>query len=283
MKEKENSFQKVLEELKAGIDIKIKDFVDNSQELKDFIKFRRRHFYSYSVRNSILIYKQNPLASFVAGYKKWEELGYYISKGSKGIKILIPLIRKNIEEESEELHIYGYKYCNVFDISQTKAGENAVVIPDIDTSLKIGENSWYNSDRLYNKTKEIIEQYTIVKEVENLGRARGMTDGEKIYVVETDYTAMTGTLVHEFIHFMNHFKKERKKINKNEEETEAELGAMTYGSYFNLDISGKYKYLAGYRKGIDLGKCFNTALKTFELLVYGNEEKKGLNEILMEE
>lgn len=70
MKEKENNFQKVLEELKAGIDIKIKDFVDNSQELKEFIKFRRRHFYLYSVRNSVLIYKQNPLASFVAGYKK---------------------------------------------------------------------------------------------------------------------------------------------------------------------------------------------------------------------
>lgn len=283
MKDKENSFQKVLEELKAGIDIKIKDFLDNSQELKEFIKFRRKHFYSYSVRNSVLIYKQNPLASFVAGYKKWEELGYYVSKGSKGIKILIPLIRKNEEEETEELYVYGYKYCNVFDVSQTEAGENAVVIPSIDTRLKISENSQYNSEKLYYKTKEIIEQYVSIEKVKNLGRARGMTDGEKIYVVETDYTAMSGTLVHEFIHFMNHFKKERKKINKNEEETEAELGAMIYGSYFNLDISGKYKYLAGYRKGVDLGKCFNTALKTFELLIYGNEEKKGLNDILMEE
>lgn len=282
MKEKENSFQKVLEELKIGIDIKIKDFVDNSQELKEFIKFRRKHFYSYSIRNNILIYKQNPLASFVAGYKKWEELGYYVSKGSKGIKILIPLIRKN-EEETEELCVYGYKYCNVFDISQTEAGENAVVIPSIDTRLKISENSQYNSEKLYYKTKEIIKQYVSVEKIKNLGRARGMTDGEKIYVVENDYTAMAGTLVHEFIHFMNHFKKERKKINKNEEETEAELGAMIYGSYFNLDISGKYKYLAGYRKGVDLGKCFNTALKTFELLIYGNEEKKGLNDILMEE
>lgn len=283
MKDKENSFQKVLEELKAGIDIKIKDFLDNSQELKEFIKFRRKHFYSYSVRNSVLIYKQNPLASFVAGYKKWEELGYYVSKGSKGIKILIPFIRKNEEEETGELCVYGYKYCNVFDISQTEAGENAVVIPSIDTRLKISENSQYNSEKLYYKTKEIIEQYVSIEKVKNLGRARGMTDGEKIYVVENDYTAMSGTLVHEFIHFMNHFKKERKKINKNEEETEAELGAMIYGSYFNLDISGKYKYLAGYRKGVDLGKCFNTALKTFELLIYGNEEKKGLNEILMEE
>ncbi|WP_443864263.1 ArdC-like ssDNA-binding domain-containing protein [Fusobacterium ulcerans] len=283
MKEIENSFQKVLEELKAGIDIKIKDFVDNSQELKEFIKFRRKHFYSYSVRNSILIYKQNPLASFVAGYKKWEELGYYVSKGSKGIKILIPLIRKNEEEETKELCVYGYKYCNVFDISQTEAGENAVAMPSIDTRLKISENSQYNAEKLYYKTKEIIEQYVSVEKIKNLGRARGMTDGEKIYVVENDYTAMAGTLVHEFIHFMNHFKKERKKINKNEEETEAELGAMIYGSYFNLDVSGKYKYLAGYRKGVDLGKCFNTALKTFELPIYGNEEKKGLNDILMEE
>lgn len=214
MKARENNFQKVLEELKAGIDIKIKDFVDNSQELKKFIKFRRRHFYSYSVRNSILIYKQNPLASFVAGYKKWEELGYYVSKGSKGIKILIPLIRKNIEEESWELHVYGYKYCNVFDISQTEAGENAVIIPFIDTRLKISENSQYNEEKLYYKTKEIIEQYVSVEKIKNLGRARGMTDGEKIYVVKNDYTAMTGTLVHEFIHFMNYFKKERKKLIK---------------------------------------------------------------------
>lgn len=282
MMEKEKNFQKVLEELKSGIDIKIKDFLDNSQELKEFIKFRRKHFYSYSVRNSILIYKQNPLASFVAGYKKWEELGYYVSKGSKGIKILIPLIKKN-EEETEELCVYGYKYCNVFDISQTEAGENAVIIPSIDTRLKMSKNSQYSAKKLYYQMKKIIEQYVPVERIESLGRARGMTDGEKIYVVEADYTAMTGTLVHEFTHFINHFKKTRKKIDKNEEETEAELGAMIYGSYFNLDISGKYKYLAGYRKGVDLGKCFNTALKTFELLIYGNEEKEGLNDILMEE
>lgn len=282
MKERGSNFQKILEELKAGIDIKIKDFVDNSEELREFIKFRRKHFYSYSVRNSVLIYKQNPLASFVAGYKKWEELGYYVSKGSKGIKILIPLIRKN-EEEAKELCVYGYKYCNVFDISQTEVGENAVIIPSIDTRLKMSKNNQYSAEKLYYKTKEIVEQYIPVERIESLGRARGMTDGEKIYVVEADYTAMTGTLVHEFTHFINHFKKTRKKIDKNEEETEAELGAMIYGSYFNLDISGKYKYLAGYRKGVDLGKCFNTALKTFELLIYGNEEKQGLNEILMEE
>ena len=62
MKERGSNFQKILEELKTGIDIKIKDFLDNSQELRKFIKFRRKHFYSYSVRNSVLIYKQNPLA-----------------------------------------------------------------------------------------------------------------------------------------------------------------------------------------------------------------------------
>ena len=71
--------------LKNGIDEKIEDFLHNSDELKRFIAFRKNNFYDYSIRNTILIYKQNPNATLVAGIKKWNELGYKVKKGSRAI------------------------------------------------------------------------------------------------------------------------------------------------------------------------------------------------------
>ena len=77
--------------LKNGIDEKIEDFLQNSDELKKFIAFRKNNFYDYSIRNTILIYKQNPNATLVAGLKKWNELGYKVKKietdlGSYGLR-----------------------------------------------------------------------------------------------------------------------------------------------------------------------------------------------------
>ena len=45
----------IIDGLKENINDKIKDFLENSQELKDFIEFRRKNFYNYSIRNNILI------------------------------------------------------------------------------------------------------------------------------------------------------------------------------------------------------------------------------------
>ena len=84
----------IIEGLKENINDKIKDFLENSQELKDFIEFRRKNFYNYSIRNNILIYKQDKTATVIASFKRWKELGYNIKKGAKAIHILVPLISK---------------------------------------------------------------------------------------------------------------------------------------------------------------------------------------------
>ena len=129
-----------MEALKLGINSKIEDFLKNSDELKAFIEFRKANFYNYSIRNTILIYKQNPLATFVAGFRKWRELGYKVKKGAKAIQILIPLIRNIINDRKEvEEDIYGYKYVNVFDKSQVEATENAVKFPEINIEMKISK------------------------------------------------------------------------------------------------------------------------------------------------
>ena len=270
---------KIIDELKKNINDKIKDFLENSQELKDFIEFRRKNFYNYSIRNNILIYKQDKTATMVASFKRWKELGYNIKKGAKAIQILVPLISKKIVDGKEEQHVYGYRYANVFDIKNTIATDKAVAIPEIDTRMKRGESK-YKITELFKKSKEIVEQYLPVDIVKEL-HARGCTDGNSIKLRKDKYVAMSGTLMHEFTHYLNHFKEDVK--SQNQEEVEAEIGAMLYGSYFNLDISGKYKYIALWKsKDVRPDEAFDVALSSFEELLYGSMDKKGLIDLIEE-
>jgi len=221
-------FMSIIDGLKENINDKIKDFLENSQELKDFIEFRRKNFYNYSIRNNILIYKQDKTATMIASFKRWKELGYNIKKGAKAIQILVPLISKKIVDGKEEQHVYGYRYANVFDIKNTIATDKAVAIPEIDTRMKRGDSK-YKISELFKKSKEIVEQYLPVNIVKEL-HARGCTDGNTIKLRKDKYVAMSGTLMHEFTHYLNHFGENTK--SQNQEEVEAEIGAMLYGSYF---------------------------------------------------
>ena len=282
--QKREYFKKQLDELKGGIEDKIKDFLENSEELKQFISFRRKHFYSYSINNSILIYRQCPKATFVAGYKKWKDLGYIVRKGEKGLAILIPLIKKIKDESGEEKkQIYGFKKGTVFDVSQVDPTDGAVQFPDIDISIKATNKTEYTPEVLLEGIIRFIQQHCAVNVVEDisLGEAMGMTNGKEVYVKSQDNKVdMSSVLVHEFLHYHNHYKDNRKKLSKDEKETEAELGAILYGSYFNLSIDGGYKYLAMYRSKRDLDKCFETAVSTLEYLLDGNGDITGLESIL---
>lgn len=279
-----SKFIEQIDNLKNDINSKIKDFLENSQELKTFIEFRKNNFYHYSIRNNVLIYKQDKTATIVASFKRWKELGYDIKKGAKAIKILVPLISKREKDGKEETYVYGYRYANVFDIKHTIPTENAVTIPVIDTRMKMG-SSKYHSTKLFNKSKEIIEQYLpikVVKEIDN-GTAKGMTDGKTITLKKDKFISMCGTLIHEFTHYLNHFNEDNDK-SQNQEEVEAEIGAMLYGSYFNLDISGKYKYIALWKnENVKIDEAFDVALSTFEQFLYGFGNKKGLIDLLEEE
>jgi len=73
----------------------------------------------------LLIASQKPNASYVAGFRAWNELGRFVKKGEKGIMILAPIIRRKVlndDEEREEISrpIAGFRAAFVFDISQGK-------------------------------------------------------------------------------------------------------------------------------------------------------------------
>src|SRR5258707_9743930 len=64
--------------------------------LEGMAKFR-----TYSFLNVLLILKQCPNATRVAGYRTWHSFGRQVKQGEKGIMILAPLFRKHTETVKE--------------------------------------------------------------------------------------------------------------------------------------------------------------------------------------
>lgn len=282
--EKAEYFKSQLEELKNSIENKIDNFLNNSEELKDFIRFKNKHFKTYSFRNSLLIYNQFPGAIYVAGFTKWRELGYTVIKGSKSIKILVPLIKKTENNQSKEnQEIYGFKAVSVFDVSQVTAGPNSEPIPSLDLDIHSTEHMQYSEEILFKACKTFITSQCTLHIVndDSLGDCLGLTNGKEIFVLNTNKPLdMAAVMIHEFCHYHNHYKENRKSLTKDEKETEAEITAMIFASYFNLNHENRFKYLAMYRKNRELDKCFTTALNTFDYILSEVDGKNGLDSIL---
>lgn len=72
----------------------------------------------FSFRNVCLILGQRPDAVECAGFHDWKKVGRSVSKGAKGIAILVPMAKK-AEGEGEDALWFTFRY--VFDISDTEA------------------------------------------------------------------------------------------------------------------------------------------------------------------
>lgn len=133
-KEKINEYQKIVADT-------LENYTENPELIEDYLSFAGK-FHNYSFRNRMLIQKQNPNAVFVGGYEKFQELGYNVKQGEKGIKIFVPVtvtyffnpetnewntIRQASQEEKNHIknkdfetrQIQHFKLGTVFDISQT--------------------------------------------------------------------------------------------------------------------------------------------------------------------
>lgn len=80
------------------------EFSESVKDLKETQEWEKMlegasKFHHYSLRNMMLILRQNPEATQCAGYTTWKKLGYQVRKGEKGLKILAP--RTLIEKDSQ--------------------------------------------------------------------------------------------------------------------------------------------------------------------------------------
>ena len=83
-------------------------------------------FHTYSFGNILLIARQKPEATNVAGIRTWNSLGRFVKRGEKGIFILAPMIGKKRSRDEEvpaedadkkdgQPRLYGFRGVYVFD------------------------------------------------------------------------------------------------------------------------------------------------------------------------
>jgi len=137
-------------------------------------------FHTYSFGNVMLIARQKPDATNVAGIRTWNSLGRFVKRGEKGILILAPMVGKNLRKNQEaqqsedakqpESKLFGFRAVYVFDITQTE-GKELPALTDVQ-----GDVSGYR-ERLF---KFVGAQGVELDYSERIGPAKGLSHGGKI-------------------------------------------------------------------------------------------------------
>ena len=160
-------------------------------------------FHTYSFGNIMLIARQKPDATNVAGLRTWNSLGRFVKRGEKGIFILAPMVGRRsakdvaTDEPSEDATtegqrtLYGFRAVYIFDISQTE-GKELPTLTEVN-----GDVSGYR-ERLF---KFVESQSVELSFSERIGPAKGLSHGGKITLLSGMQPAEEfSTLVHEIAH-----------------------------------------------------------------------------------
>lgn len=253
------------DKIKAALD-RIDDSLETINTNEDWLKYLRFQslFYNYSYGNTILIYSQNPEASFVKGYKAWNQLGRYVKKGSKGLAILAPCFRK-IEEfkEPENKAIYqdaeaqketrrvisGFRVAYVYDIADTDGSDE--YIPVLVKGLAGNSEA---EKEIYDRLLAVISREHTVKEVKGTASKGSFNIETKVISVRSDleYLQKIKTLLHETAHAVDFSLHPKPDISRNRRELIAESVAYVVALRLGLDTSSySMSYIQSWLKDKD--------------------------------
>ena len=178
------AIEQLIEALKAG----------KSEALTNYLAAVAK-FHRYSFQNILLIARQCPQATRVAGFHTWRSVGRFVKKGEKGLMILAPLVRK-VESADEcnpekQARIFGFRAVYVFDVSQT----DGTPLPTIGVAQ--GEPGEY-----FSRLEQLVREQGISLEYSaEIAPAKGMSCGKKIILLPGMAPAeQFTTLVHELAH-----------------------------------------------------------------------------------
>ncbi len=235
------SFQSVFQTIEEGVR-KIQD----SGQYREYLNVMTK-FHSYSFNNVMLIYRQNPDATFVAGSHAWRRnFSRHVKKGERGIRILAPVgFRSKDPFTGEESMKIGFRMTTVFDVSQTEGRP----LPEFEIP----------------RLKEQIENYEEVMKVLRLvspvpvvfktlsPMIHGYYSREKKEIVLNENlgeSQTVKTLIHEIAHAMVHDSEDAAEEKPSEiREIEAESIAYSVCRYYGLDTGEfSFPYLALFSK-----------------------------------
>lgn len=259
-------------------------------------------FHRYSYRNTVLIWMQNPDATYVAGYDAWKnDFNRYVKKGEKGIRIFAPSEYKiqreqqkidpvtNLPEvdgmgqpvmETVEIKQRGFMATTVFDILQTEGEELPELVKPLSGDVKNYE--------AFMKAIESVSPVPI--EYGRTGNADGYYDLEEQKIVLSEYLGPTQTILttlHEVVHAKLHNLEAKEQeaeqgVVKDIQTKEVEAESIAYVVCQRYGIQtgdNSFGYIASWSKAKELPQLQNS-LQTISKTA--NEIIKGMDKCLGE-
>jgi hypothetical protein len=247
--------------------------IQDSETFRAYLDVQAR-FHHYSPNNAALILMQRPDATRVAGYNDWLRMHRYVRRGEKAIKIIVPMFRRTIDEETgeESRHVF-FGVGNVFDASQTD-GEP---LPAIDVPVLEGAAG----EELYSLLSGVVhrEGLQLEQRPELPGEMMGFYErgSNRIVLRLAAQLQMTKTVAHELAHhFAAHTSSDP------ESETTAESVAYVVLAHYGLDSGVRsFPYIAVWSRDRKvLQQAMGTIQKTSATIIDGVEQQQAMAEDL---
>ena len=244
-------------------------------------------FHTYSYRNSLLIFLQNPDATYVAGFNRWKELGRTVGRGQKGLEILAPAPYKKwvevthdeqgnplSEPQKKQITVPAFKVAYVFDVSQTHGKE----LPTLAKRLT-GDVPEFN---VLFAALQKASPFPISFETIDRESCNGYCNfaEQRIAIREgLSQQQVIKTAIHEIAHALMHADRENKP-DRQTAEVQAESVAFIVSDYFGIDTSDySFGYVAGWSSGKELkelGDSMNDIQQQAHTLIGGIEQQLEL-------
>lgn len=222
--------------------------INTDEDWLNFLCFQSR-FYNYSFSNAMLIFSQNPEASYVKGYKAWNQLGRYVKRGSKGLAILAPCFKKTeVFKEPEnkvEYHdaegekevkkvISGFRVTYVYDIADTDGDDSQLPV-----LVKGLAGNSEEEKLIYERLYAFISREHTIEEVTGTASKGSFNLESKVISVRSDleYLQKVKTLLHEYAHLKDFEMHPEEDISRNRRELIAESVAFVVSLRLGLDTS----------------------------------------------
>ena len=261
---KNEEIERIFKSLEDGIS----QFL-TSDRFKEYLSAMSR-FHTYSSRNIMLILMQNPNASYVAGYKKWQaDFNRQVKAHEHGIRILgyrpQKLKKQELKKDSMgniiydehgqpqthevEITIPRYFPCSVFDVGQTE-GEP---LPEIAAELQFDVA---NYQRYFSALSDI-SPFPISFTEDLPPTAKGLCSYTQnaIYIRSGMSESQTiKTLIHEITHATLHDPNlQNSTSDRHTHEIEAESTAFVVCAHYGIDTSDySFGYVASWGAGKDI-------------------------------
>ena len=237
--------------------------INTDEDWISFLRFQSL-FYQYSFGNTIMIFLQNPEATYVMGYKAWNKLGRYVRKGSKGLAILAPCIKKvevfkepenkseyHDEEGEKEIKrvLSGFRIAYVYDIADTDGSDEMLPV------LVKGLSGNTETEReIFIRLMKVIAKEFVVQEITGTASKGSYNLETGIITVRSDleYLQRIKTLLHETAHAYDFKMNPEEDIPRNRRELIAESVAFVVSMRLGLDTSSySMSYIQSWLKDKD--------------------------------